>query len=291
LKERNLLGTSLGTTAIPCAAIDDVSAWLLLALLTAMVHSAQSWHRLAITLLLLIAFVAILLLPVRRAALFLETLYRKRGAGVELIAILMLIMLAASWTTKRLGVHALFGAFMAGLVMPKHEPMIAELVERIESLSLALLLPLFFALTGLRTRIDLLTGRFLWGSHRRDCPDGRPRQVGGSRPRCKNHRDDMEGFARPGRPDEHARPGRTGDPERWAGPGYPLAYFVHHDGSHGVDYDLYGHSDPDRHETSTVARTIVSSYLKRIRRADQAHALSRCSFPTGWRVEGVTSQT
>jgi len=163
LKERNLLGTSLGTTAISCAAIDDVSAWLLLALLTAMVHSAQSWHRLAITLLLLIAFVAILLLPVRRAALFLETLYRKRGAGVELIAILMLIMLAASWTTERLGVHALFGAFMAGLVMPKHEPMIAELVERIESLSLALLLPLFFALTGLRTRIDLLTGRFLWG--------------------------------------------------------------------------------------------------------------------------------
>jgi Kef-type K+ transport system membrane component KefB len=62
-----------------------------------------------------------------------------------------------------LGVHALFGAFMAGLVMPKHRKMIAEIVERIESLSLALLLPLFFALTGLRTRIDLLTGRSMWG--------------------------------------------------------------------------------------------------------------------------------
>jgi Kef-type K+ transport system membrane component KefB len=62
LKERNLLGTDLGTTAISCvscAAIDDVSAWLLLAVLTAMVHSAQSWHRLAVTLLLLMAFVAI----------------------------------------------------------------------------------------------------------------------------------------------------------------------------------------------------------------------------------------
>jgi K+:H+ antiporter len=163
LKERNLLATSLGTIAISCAGIDDVSAWLLLAILTAMVHSAQSWHRLAITLLLLVAFVAAMLGPVRRASSFFESLYQKRGAGMELISSVVLLMLAASWTTERLGVHALFGAFMAGLVMPKNDGMIAELVERIESLSLALLLPLFFALTGLRTRIDLLTGRSMWG--------------------------------------------------------------------------------------------------------------------------------
>jgi Kef-type K+ transport system membrane component KefB len=163
LKERNLLGTDLGTTAISCAAIDDISAWVLLALLTAMVHSAQDWRRLAVTLLLLITFVAIMLVPIRWAASFLESLYRKHGAGVELISVLILGMLAASWTTERLGVHALFGAFMAGLVMPKPERMIAEIVERIESLSLALLLPLFFALTGLRTRIDLLTSGPLWG--------------------------------------------------------------------------------------------------------------------------------
>jgi Kef-type K+ transport system membrane component KefB len=163
LKERNLLGTDLGTTAISCAAIDDISAWLLLALLTAMVHSAQSWRHLAVTLLFLITFVVVMLLPVRQAATSLESLYRKRGAGLELISALILIMLAASWTTERLGIHALFGAFMAGLVMPKSEAMTAEIVERIESLSLALLLPLFFALTGLRTRIDLLTDRSLWG--------------------------------------------------------------------------------------------------------------------------------
>jgi Kef-type K+ transport system membrane component KefB len=57
----------------------------------------------------------------------------------------------------------LFGAFVAGLIVPKNEPMIGEVVERMESLSLALLLPLFFALTGLRTRIDLLTGNSMWG--------------------------------------------------------------------------------------------------------------------------------
>ena len=163
LKERNLLGTGLGTMAISCAAIDDISAWLLLAVLTAMVRSGQSWHHFAVTLLLLVAFVVVMLLPIRRAATFLESRYQNSGAGMEFISSLVLFMLAASWTTERLGVHALFGAFMAGLVMPKNERMIADVVDRIESLSLALLLPLFFALTGLRTRIDLLSNKSMWG--------------------------------------------------------------------------------------------------------------------------------
>lgn len=163
LKERNLLGTRLGSMAISCAAIDDISAWLLLAVLTAMVHSAQSWHHFAVTLFLLVTFVAIMLVPIRRAASFLESRYQRNGVGTELVSSLVLFMLAASWTTERLGVHALFGAFMAGLVMPRNERMIADVVERIESLSLALLLPLFFALTGLRTRIDLLTDKSIWG--------------------------------------------------------------------------------------------------------------------------------
>ena len=82
---------------------------------------------------------------------------------MEFISSLVLFMLAASWTTERLGGHALFGAFMAGLVMPKNERMVTDVTDRIESLSLALLLPLFFALTGLRTRIDLLSNKSMWG--------------------------------------------------------------------------------------------------------------------------------
>jgi Kef-type K+ transport system membrane component KefB len=62
------------------------------------------------------------------------------------------------WTTEKLGLHALFGAFVAE-VLPQNDRFLIDLVDRIESLSLALLLPLFFALTGLRTRVDLLTGR------------------------------------------------------------------------------------------------------------------------------------
>ena len=163
LKERNLLGTDLGTVAISCAAIDDISAWLLLAVLTAMVHSAQNWRHLALTLLFLAIFVAVMMVPVRRAALLLESLHRKYGAGVEFISALLLIMLLASWVTERLGVHALFGAFMAGLVMPRNERITTDIIDRFESLSLGLLLPLFFALTGLRTRIDLLGGGSMLG--------------------------------------------------------------------------------------------------------------------------------
>ena len=159
LKERNLIGSSLGTMAIACAAIDDVSAWLLLAVLTAMVRSSSSWHHFGLTLLLLVGFILFMMLGVRRLGPFLESWYEKRGAGVEFLSFLVLFIFSASWTTEKLGVHALFGAFMAGLAMPKNERLLTDVVERIESLSLALLLPLFFALTGLRTRIDLLTGR------------------------------------------------------------------------------------------------------------------------------------
>lgn len=87
--------------AISCAAIDDISAWLLLAVLTAMVHSAQSWHHLAVTLFLLAAFVG-MLVPIRRAASFPESRYQRSGAGMEFLSSLILFMLAASWTTERL---------------------------------------------------------------------------------------------------------------------------------------------------------------------------------------------
>jgi Kef-type K+ transport system membrane component KefB len=163
LKERDLMGSRLGTTAIACAAIDDISAWLLLAVLTATVRSFNSWQHFAARILLLVGFIAFMLVVVRRLVPLLENWYEKRGAGIDFLSVLVLFIFASSWTTEKLGVHALFGAFMAGLVMPKNERLLTDVVERIESLSLALLLPLFFALTGLRTRIDLLSGKSALG--------------------------------------------------------------------------------------------------------------------------------
>ena len=109
----------------------------MLAILTAMVHSAQNWTHFAVALLFLIAFVAIMLFPIRRAVSLVESLYQTNGASVGLISVVVLMTLAASWTTEHLGVHALFGAFMAGLIMPNNQCMTTEIVERIESLSLA----------------------------------------------------------------------------------------------------------------------------------------------------------
>ena len=163
LKERRLLGTDLGAMAISCAAIDDISAWTLLAVLSATARSSQSWGHLAQSLFWLLVFIVVMLFPIRRAASLLENLYQKRGGGIGFFCTLILIMLLSSWTTERLGVHALFGAFIAGLIMPKEKRLVEETIGKIETLTLAILLPLFFALTGLWTRIDLLTGVHAWG--------------------------------------------------------------------------------------------------------------------------------
>jgi Kef-type K+ transport system membrane component KefB len=74
----------------------------------------------------------------------------------------MILLLGSAWATEALGVHALFGAFLAGLVMPKGGTLESELRLRLESVTLMLLLPLFFAYTGLRTSIGLLNTAELW---------------------------------------------------------------------------------------------------------------------------------
>lgn len=162
LKECNLLETELGTLAISCAAIDDVSAWLLLAVLTAVARSSHDWGHVAEILFGLAIFVVIMLVPVRRAARYFAGFFQKHGLGIGLLSAMILMMLASASATEKLGLHALFGAFMAGLAVPKNPKLVTETVEKIESLALTLLLPLFFALTGLRTRIDLLSGARAW---------------------------------------------------------------------------------------------------------------------------------
>jgi Kef-type K+ transport system membrane component KefB len=162
LKERRLLGTNLGAMAISCAAIDDASAWLLLAILTAIVHSAQNWTHLIVRLLCLPIFVVFMLSPIRRSLAFLQGFYPTRISATGMFSIHILLLLAASWITERLGIHALFGAFVAGLTVPRNHRIVNETVEKIESLTLVLLVPVFFALTGLRTRIDMLAGTGAW---------------------------------------------------------------------------------------------------------------------------------
>jgi Kef-type K+ transport system membrane component KefB len=142
LTERGMLDSRAGTIAISCAVVDDVAAWCLVALL--MAASASAW-------LVVLAALAAYGLTMRYIV---RPLIRKR---VRILRRLCLL-LASSWAIETLGVHALFGAFVAGLLMPRD----LQLSKLVEPLTSTLLLPLFFAFTGLRTSVQLISGSRMW---------------------------------------------------------------------------------------------------------------------------------
>ena len=163
LTERDMLRTRVGSVAITCAAVDDVTAWCILAGITVIVRSSSLQLPLWLTLGGLAAFIMFMLLVARRGLRKLATLYEKRGhLTQDLIAVILLVVLAAGWITETLGVHALFGAFLAGIVMPRHPKLSQELSQRLEAIVVVLLLPLYFALTGLRSSFFLITGAEMW---------------------------------------------------------------------------------------------------------------------------------
>jgi Kef-type K+ transport system membrane component KefB len=168
LSERRLLRTPIGAVAIACAAIDDVTAWCILAAVVVIVratggHGASAGVPLWVTIGGSVAFVAFMVTVGRRALRTLENRYAARGRVTQdMIAVMIVAALASAWITERLGVHALFGAFLVGAVAPKHEGFVHALAERFEDLMVVLLLPLFFAFTGLRTEISLIDGASGW---------------------------------------------------------------------------------------------------------------------------------
>jgi len=158
LEERNLLGTRLGTLTIACAAVDDVTAWCLLAAIIALVRSEVNhlpvWQMLPA----LVAYLALMLFVLRP---LLGRLIKRQedGKGTEkIIAVVLLCMLVSSWTTEWLGVHALFGAFFAGVIMPKDNGFAEDVRRKFRLPVVVLFLPLFFAFTGLRTSFASIRG-------------------------------------------------------------------------------------------------------------------------------------
>jgi len=168
LSERRLLRTPLGAIAVACAAIDDVSAWCILAVVVVIVRAAGGdapaggmplWGTLGGS----VAYAALLLTVGRRLLARLETRYARQGRVTQdMIAVLMVAMLASALVTEWLGVHALFGAFLVGAASPKAEGFVRALLERFEDVMVVLLLPLFFAFTGLRTEMTLISGAAGW---------------------------------------------------------------------------------------------------------------------------------
>ena len=146
LAELDLLPTRLGTVAISCAAVDDVMAWLLLAVILGVVHaSGPMWQ----TPLKLAAYVAVMLLLRKVAQRVLK------GVRSDL-PWLLLAAVTSAVATEWIGIHAVFGAFFAGVMAPKRPALIDYVRDTVEPFNTVVLLPLFFALTGLRTHIGLL---------------------------------------------------------------------------------------------------------------------------------------
>lgn len=150
LADRGIIDTKLGRIAVACAALGDASAWCLLAVIIAMVQST-GFAMATVSLVGTLVF-AVIVLAVLRPRISRHTLPAGQE-GRALIA-LLLLALACSLATELLGIHALFGAFLAGIAVSGHARLRAVLQERVEPFALSLLLPLFFAMTGLRLRID-----------------------------------------------------------------------------------------------------------------------------------------
>jgi Kef-type K+ transport system membrane component KefB len=149
LEDRDLLKTKTGNTAIACAAVDDVTAWCVLAFVV-MLARAGDPKRFVLQLAGVVAYALVMLFVVR-----------PRLKSPSLTAALLLAFVSA-WTTELLGIHALFGAFLAGAIMPRGAALNEMISGHLRGLTSIIFLPLFFAVTGLRTNIGSLSTPELW---------------------------------------------------------------------------------------------------------------------------------
>jgi K+:H+ antiporter len=163
LTDRNMLNSRLGTIAISCAAVDDVTGWCVLAYIVVLIRSSKATIPLWLTLAGLLLFVLVMVYGVKRLLLRFASIYQKRGNLSDgQLALIVLFLLASAFLTEQLGVHLLFGAFLAGAIMPKDEDFVRHVFNRLQFVPVVVLLPLFFALTGLRTSIAVVKGPGMW---------------------------------------------------------------------------------------------------------------------------------
>ncbi|WP_343566468.1 cation:proton antiporter [Sphingobacterium sp.] len=162
IQERGLQKSKLGAMAITCAAADDITAWCILAVVIAIVKAGDFASALY-TIGLAVAYVLIMIKIVRPFLMRVgEVKGSKEALSKPVVAIFFIVLLLSAYATEVIGIHALFGAFMAGAIMPEGSRFRTAFIEKIEDVSTLLLLPLFFVYTGLRTQIGLLNDPQLW---------------------------------------------------------------------------------------------------------------------------------
>lgn len=157
LTDRQLQNTRMGTIALSCAAVDDVTAWCLLAFVVGVVQSKLThagW-----TAVLTLAYIGAMFLVVRPLAVRFVSRYEgQRSIGQPVIGAICMVLLLSSLATEYIGIHTLFGAFLIGAIIPHDSRVATVLREKLEDFVVVMLLPAFFAFTGLRTQIGLIHG-------------------------------------------------------------------------------------------------------------------------------------
>lgn len=157
LAEKKMLGTKVGTLALTCASIDDVIAWCLLAYATSLAHPKGPFSVMG-TVLLTILFAAAMLLGVR--PLLKYAVQHIQSKPVQM-ALGIILLFAAAYTTNSIGIHPVFGAFLAGICLPRNVTFTSQ-VRSLDQVNAMIFLPLFFVFSGLQTRIGLIQGTTLW---------------------------------------------------------------------------------------------------------------------------------
>jgi Kef-type K+ transport system membrane component KefB len=162
VQERGIHKTRLGAIVITCAAADDITAWCLLAVVIAIVK-AGTFESALYVIALAFLYVIVMLFIVKPFLKRVGDLYAKsENLSKPVVAIFFLTLILSSYATNIIGIHALFGAFMTGVIMPDISKFRTIFIEKVEDVSVILLLPLFFVFTGLRTEIGLINDPYMW---------------------------------------------------------------------------------------------------------------------------------
>lgn len=162
VQERGIQKTKLGTVVLTAAAADDITAWCILAVVIAIVK-AGSFVSALYVIALAIIYVVVMLKLVRPFLKHIGNLNsNSKTLSKPVVALFLLVLILSAYLTEIIGIHALFGAFMAGAIMPDNHKFRHIFVEKVEDIAVILFLPLFFVFTGLRTEIGLLNDIELW---------------------------------------------------------------------------------------------------------------------------------
>jgi Kef-type K+ transport system membrane component KefB len=162
VQEREIHKTKLGAIVITCAAADDITAWCLLAVVIAIVKAGDFISSLYVISLAAIYVLAMIFI-VKPFLKRIGDLYgSKDSIGKPVLAIFFLFLILSSYATEVIGIHALFGAFMMGSIMPDVTKFRMIFIDKVEDVAVILLLPLFFVFTGLKTEIGLINDPYLW---------------------------------------------------------------------------------------------------------------------------------